>query len=290
MIYIYVILCILIIVIILILYINRKDLFINQDDKLTIPKLYYCTFYTDNLKDIMYEHKTKVEPYVDNFYAFNKNDIINLGGDKYVRAFSDEHILKPNPGLHRMQFGAYKPFILLYLLKNAKENDIIIFRDVNIKKYPAYITEIENIKETAKYIQTFNKQNIVMPIEENPQKNNKLLKNLCRKKVLDMLSFNDNIKNYQCLGANIIIVKKSSVSIKHLQEWAELCLNDELLSPITGPDEEDDFMHHCPEQALFSIMMANKSEQGIVEKNYPGVYMTNRTFSKNHIFEYKISK
>jgi hypothetical protein len=262
----------------------------NQDNKLTIPKLYYCTFYTDNLKDIMYEHKIKVEPYVDKFYAFNKNDIINLGGGDFVREFSDKHILKPNPGLHKIAFGAYKPFILLHLLKDANYNDIIIFRDVNIKKYPAYITDIENIKEMAEYILTFNKQDIVMPIEGNPQNNKKLLKNLCKKKVLDMLSFNDNIKNYQCLGANIIIVKKSSISIKHLEEWVKLCLNDELLSPIKGPDEDAGFSHHCPEQALFSIMMANKSEQGIIEKNYPGVYMTNRTFSKNHIFEYKISK
>lgn len=252
--------------------------------EMTTKKLRYISFYTPDLQQVMETQKKHVSPYVDVYRAYNPDDMVSIGGTEFIRSFPDDHSMVLNPGLHKIGFGAYKPFLLLHELKSMQDGDVVIFRDVNVIKYPQYIDKLEEMRELANEIlNDMEGADVFMPAEFGYNYTTLPLKWHCKGITIRELGNNEKyMYDVPLLIAHLIIVRKSTKSINLLTEWLEAVKNDRWISPIPNENPHCEFRWHTTEQSIFSIICAKKAREGLLPFDFPK-YGMDRTFCKKSL-------
>jgi hypothetical protein len=241
------------------------------------PKVHFITFYTDgklgelDLTAAETYVRVAVKPHVDSYTAYTREKVCQENGEQYVRNYDDKYYLnKWNPHGHKIGFYAFKPFILLSHLKKVAPGDIVIYRDVNVFKYPDYLRFANQLRKTANEILKMINYDIFMPIQApwSP-----CIKNHCKTQVIRELGGDHPyIYEYPLLIAHTIIVRNTTRAVKHLERWLD-AMKFEWLSPLPNDNPHPDFQWHTPEQGIFSVLCARMILDHELPADYPRYYI-----------------
>lgn len=191
------------------------------------------------------------EPY-ESFRKINTKTAYRFGKADRVLEYSSKDIPEEYKELHKDIFahkrGAglwlWKPYIIKEALSALQDGDWLFYSDSGV----TFINDLHYLTKCA----TYHNQDIF--ITEQPLLNRQFTKREC----FVLTGINDNAcgggKN-QALG--LLLLRKSVVSMRFVEEWLRLCENIELLSPTHyHPEiqEWDDFIAHREDQSLLTLL------------------------------------
>ena len=203
----------------------------------------------------------------NNISIYTPTILRNLGMHEYVKEYENTGLVSMNPGMSKIGFAAWKPKILLLELEKMSEGEILIYRDMNIHKYPA-LGIYDNIRTLALKILDMVKFDFFVPRENDELQ----LKQLVKTNVIRELGENHPFTyNFPNPHSNFVIVRKSKVSIELLKEWENGCLHDEWINGEQYGELNPNFMWSCFEQSILGVIIANwvRKEKHNIPKHYP---------------------
>ena len=194
----------------------------------------------------------------NNIYGFTD---INLKNDNI---FWDKHKKFIESNKRGYGYWIWKPYILLKVLNEIKENEFILYADSG-----CYLN-ISNIEGLNNYINILDnsKYGILSIVFNDPIF-------FCEKKwnkgdLLNLFeNFNlDEIKNTTQNLATYFFVKKNDHSLKFINKWYDLACNYKLIddSPSLVSNEKE-FIEHRHDQSIFSILCKTYGSEKVFEKN-----------------------
>ena len=228
---------------------------------------------TSNREKILEQDK-----HFNNISIYTPRILRELGFGSYVKEYKNTGVVSKNPGMSSIGFCAWRPKILLLELEKMNYGDILIYRDMNIKKSPM-LGNYDNIRNIAlKVLDIVNFDFFV------PRQNHRLkLKQHTKTNVLRELGEDHPFSyNFPVLFSGLLVViRKSEVSIELLKEWEEACLNDEWINGEKYGKMSKDFKWSCPEQSLMCVIIANwiRKKKHNISKYYPFIGFRNRNIS-----------
>lgn len=154
---------------------------------------------------------------------------------EYKEKYKDIFAYKRGAGL-----WLWKPYIIRKALCSIGEGEWLFYSDSGV----TFINNLNHLTHCAE----INKQDIF--ITEQPLLCRQFTKHECY-----VLTESEDRGENQALG--LLLLRKSSVSIKFVEEWLHLCENIELLSPKRfHPEiaEWEDFYAHREDQSLLSLL------------------------------------
>jgi hypothetical protein len=215
---------------------NSHENILNNTEK------YFLT-YNDNSKN--YDKYTReLIDSVDNYSNFqtiiyNKNDI-----DYSFRQIF-ENILNQERG---GGYWLWKPYIILSILNKLNFNDILFYLD---SKY-FFVENFENL-----FIDKLSKTDIVV-WKNKPNEEITYLKNYCKMDVIKKYNMEDLVfnKSAESCWGGAIIIKKTTNSIKIIEEWLKMCCNEHDLTDSESISQNNsEFKDHRHDQSLLSIVL-----------------------------------
>lgn len=217
----------------------------------------------------------------DKIVCYNPSTLREMGYGEYVSESDSTGVVSKNPNFNNIGFAAWKPLIIkLQLDKMTNPDDIVVYHDVNCSKYPIYLKyngfrrHVLNLLDMAKY-----------PFFV-PQVPEYRIKKICKTNVIVELGENHPF-SYMCKNVcvNFMIFRKSNISDEILEEWRVACLHKEWMDGIVYIKNVDGFSHHCPEQGVFSTILANWIRKGTnnIPKSFPSVYFVKRDINKQRL-------
>ena len=206
----------------------------------------------------------------DNIALYTPKILKDLGLDNYVKEYEKTGLVTRNKGMSKIGFCAWRPKIMLLELEKMNEGDILLYRDMNIKKYPLLgnYGNIRNVILTILDIVKFDffvsREHLFnIPLQ---------LKNYAKTNVIRELGDDHPFTyNFPNLIADFIIVRKSNVSIQLLKEWENACLKEEWINGEQYGELHPSFRWSCPEQSILGVIMANWVRKKIhnIPEHYP---------------------
>jgi hypothetical protein len=258
-----------------------KNIHIKTDDK----TINFISFFTQgynkdkclNLTESYSLYKNTITNYVDTTKFYRAEELKNNKDTEYlVKEFPDEPIHNAKTNL--IGYLRWKPYIILETLKKSNYNDIIYYRDCNVKKYPEIL---EGIHETALLLnKLLLSEDIFFPIENNIK-----LKGHVKSEIFEYMKLNK--KNYlekYLLNASVIICRKSDLTIKFMEEWLELCKNDDLISSNYCPlIQNKNFKWNTQEQSIMNMLAYNFIDNNLLNYTFPNFRFIDRKISLQSI-------
>ena len=247
-------------------------------------KVILVSFFTegyphDNGLDLKKE-KIKFETignrYFDNVLIYSPRDLLrkNKLWEKllYNQDYLNKHIKfsKDNPNSININWAKlngllWKPALLKMVLedKTIKENDIIVYSDINVSRYQNYLKNLEILPKLVK--RKLKKKSIM----------------LCQDSFRRLASDHKEELLYKYLGiqgnfhrgfwAGCIGFKKDNIARTFSKIWYELSLIEENRSQITRYINKKYFRWHSQEQATLSVLsflwLSNKNRRFILKVN-----------------------
>lgn len=191
-----------------------------------------------------------------------------MGLGELVKEYPEIHALPSNPGLHKIGFSAWKPFIILHAAQSMQPGDIVFYLDANIMKYAGYrsiLGSIEEMSETALRDMDFyvGREQVSDHLKNFHLSNRHQLDELGRGSAF--------VKNFSVLIVNNIIIRKSQASEDLLWDWLALCRVDRFIMPPLEHERHEGFGWFCPEQSVLNTMLARHIEEGLLPWWYPNI-------------------
>mgnify|MGYP001235962192 CR=1 FL=1 len=232
-------------------------------------------------KDIIFQQKK----HFNNISVYTPKILKNLGLNKYVKEYKKTGLVSMNKGMSKIGFCAWRPKILLLELEKMSEGEILIYRDMNIKKYPV-LGNYDNIKNLALKILDIVEFDFFVPRENQTLQLKQLAKTNIIRELGDDHSFTYNFPN---MISNFLIVRKSKVSIELLKEWENACLKDEWINGEQYGELHPSFMWSCPEQSILGVIIANwvRKKKHNISKYYPLIGFEGRNINNMFLYNKK---
>jgi hypothetical protein len=242
----------------------------RTDNKInvSIPKTYFISFYTqgppfDNANDLSNEGSRILffSKHFDsmNIYNTEKCTLDNpLFLENYMKYFSEYDNVDNHSRGCRHSFWKWKPYIIKKELEKIEYNEILIYQDSNVSKYPFLLDNIENYKSTVFYL--FNKFNndIIIPSEKSEFECKKYVKN----DIFNIIGKNnDYYRNFPIFNSRRIFIRKTDISLKFIDEWLHYCNYENLILP--EQDKETELLWSTHDQAILTVLYRKYIEQGI---------------------------
>ena len=190
-------------------------------------KIHFVGFYSEgspndnginltNEKNIVInELKNEVDDY--NFYTPKK--IIDMGYKDHMIDFKNPGVVSMNPGMSHIGNCAWRPLIILLELQKLQNDDIVVYRDINCKKYPD-LKNFKNFKNNV--IKILNDVNYDFAISRHST-NEKIIEH-CKTNIIRELAINQEFTSeFPLLLSTYLIFKKTNKSIEFLNEWKDAC-------------------------------------------------------------------
>ncbi|MBY7770432.1 hypothetical protein KW411_16330 [Vibrio fluvialis] len=225
----------------------------------------------DNITSSAREH-------VDEVSFYTPSLLRKLGFEQYVKEYSYRGLVYKNPGMNFIGFCAWRPLIMLLELEKLSDGDILVYRDINAKKYPI-LSEYKDLLKFAEYYLDLVNFDVFIPAENDENE----VKEFTKLNIINELSINKSFtKSFPLLIANFIIVRKSEQSIKVLNEWRDACLHDKYINGCLYGLLDTKFKWFTPEQSILSVILSNYVFEKIddINEKYPVVYFEGRNFKK----------
>lgn len=168
-----------------------------------------------------------------------------------------------------MNFLLWKPALISYLLNQKNQfsnNDIIFYHDVNVTRYPEYLS---GIKEWPLYVKKEMANKSILLFTDYRMK----LTHDVKRELLER----SNLWNYQAarrphVWAGAMAFRKDTNAQKFVHEWLNLCSDQNNLSPVTRYQHTRNFIKHSQEQACLSVV-------------YHSAYKSDETVRLKYLFE-----
>ena len=213
---------------------------------------------------------------IDEFHVYDPSCLsqnvvfTRIMSKSFGRFIHHEHLRGVNHG-----FWFWKPYVIKETLNKLSHEELLFYQDCNIHRYPLLLNQNSD-EETHGLIELLFQitgSDIIVPIENNILK----LKHHCKKEAFVKLNANHEFFwNYPLLNANRIILKKTELTTRLINEWYELCCDTDLLLPET--EAESDLRWHTHDQALLNILIRKYIFENKLPKHYPGFYLRDKEF------------
>lgn len=266
---------------------NNKFIFfikINKDySKEIINNKFNLIFYysqgipydnAENLEECKHIIEKIANNKVDKIIYYNSEILNRLNYNQYIKNYNNNGVISGNIYACNLGFYSWKPLIIYLELHKLNINDILIYRDINCIKYPQY-KNYNNFKNNIIKLLDLCKYDFVITRENNDY----TIENFCKIDVIKELGDNHQFTyNFPLLIANLIIIKKTSISLELVKEWLNACNNYRWINGEVYTQNSDKFRWHTPEQSILSIIISNwirKRKNGI-PLNYPNIILKNR--------------
>lgn len=220
-------------------------------------------FYTEgdsgsiDLRNEAFDYTQALKKYFDNVHVYTPASLINEGSkwsDIFIdqRNYMVENIssesFRWNPPWAALNFLLWKPALLFDLLKKVsfvEEGDIVLYHDINFRKYPDYLHGIPQWKS---WITKKLKNSDILVFNDN----NSPLRCGVKREVLDRY-LDGSYLDKPHLWAGAIAFKKNSHSREFVEKWLKLSLDLENRSQLTS-SQYPGFIWHSVDQALLAIV------------------------------------
>lgn len=220
-----------------------------------------------------------VEKHFDNISYYTPSILKQMGYEYYVKERNTELVSK-NPGMSKIGNSAWKPLILLLELQKMNEGDILLYRDCNLSKYKN-LTYYDNIRDIIDLcLQKANFDFFISREKESPKFK---LKYWCKTNVIKELGENHKfVYEFPLCVCNLLIVRKSKISIELLNEWKLACEKEEWIDGKKYGNLYKDFKWSTSEQAILNVILANwiRKRKYNIPIKYPSVILKNRDIYK----------
>jgi hypothetical protein len=169
---------------------------------------------------------------------------------------------------------SWKPQIIYFSLKDlCKPNDIIIYHDINFKKYPVYLNNFD--LSDAFFFNLIRKYSLVL-FRDTYQP----LKAQCKNFLLNRFNL-QNFKNKNGFWSGSIIVKNNFKGMAFIKKWCAIS-TIENLGPLPDTAEKDaSFFMNAVDQSTLSILYYKEKK---FQKYIKVVYAPFRKFFKFNFF------
>jgi len=258
-------------------------------------KTNFLTFYTEghpidngwDLKDRRHGIKAILQDSFDKTIFYTPSKVSRKISEQYVKEV-------PNSG-HWGKIGnqAWKPAIIHEEIKKMSTGDILIYHDINYKKYRQY-TEIKNLKNLFPQWLEWCDFDFFIPMsvstiifntgEQGEELHVQPLKQWCKQHSLRNLAIDYDFScNFLQCVVNLMVFRKTDVSLDFIKLWLNLCEQEQYMNSMDYESERDgSFLNHLPEQSAANIILCNwivENKHNIPE-DYPRFGFIDRDITK----------
>jgi hypothetical protein len=218
----------------------------------------------------------------DNIALYTPKILKDLGLDNYVKEYEKSGLVTMNKGMSKIGFCAWRPKIMLLELEKMSEGDILLYRDMNIKKYPL-LGNYGNIRNIVLTIFDIVKFDFFVPRESVFYRPLQLKHHVKTNVIRELGDDHPFTYNFPNLFNNFIIVRKSNVSIQLLKEWEDACLKEEWINGEQYGELHPSFRWSCSEQSILCVIIANWVRKKIhnIPEHYPLIGFKLKGVSRN---------
>jgi hypothetical protein len=264
------------------------------------PRFHIVTFFTEgapfdqgiDLADIEREFRALVEPSVDSYRAYAPRVLADDGdgASRLVadyRGWLDQHPRRSelgnyNPGWARIGFLAWKPYVLARELSrdDLVEGDIVMYHDVDVRKYPDYRAHVEHWRSVSLAIldelgtDVFAPVGLPMGID---------VKAFLVEKYLDR-----SYRQVRGVWAGLVVVRKSAMSIEFVEAWGRMCADLDDIAPLPNPHPYPEAAWHSGDQAVLSVLAATWRRSGRLPADWPRFATHGRRYGLTEIYPRKL--
>jgi hypothetical protein len=148
----------------------------------------------------------------------------------------------------RINFFEWKPNLINFFFEKElkSKNEILIYHDFNIDKYPEYLLNLQSLKKWTEV-----KMNNCDILLINDSK--KYLTKDCKKELLDKYLIK-NYENYHHIWGGLIVLRKTRIAKQFIKEWKKLTSELDNRSQFTKYQNYKDFVWHSCDQACLGIL------------------------------------
>jgi hypothetical protein len=220
------------------------------------------------------------------YFFYSPRFLKENGFSEYVKEYENPGLVSMNPNMNLVGFCAWKPLIMLLELEKMNEGDILVYRDCNCEKYNQ-LKDFDNFEKNITEILNIVNFDFFVPVENDKS----TLSEFCKSNVIRELAINEEFtKKFPLLIVNIIICKKTNVSIDILNEWRKNCIIDKYIDGEQHGELYPEFRWHTPEQGILGVLISNYVYEGKynIPKNYPNLMLLNRNINEKIIIDKSI--
>lgn len=237
----------------------------------------------DDLVEVEQYFRETVEDHADKYLSFNLRMLRGMDPifDSCLKdrsAWLEQHpdrgqLGKYNEAWVRMGFQMWKPFLMRHLLNGAQVEmgDVVLYHDVNFRKYPAYLLGCEQWRDLSFNILDDLQCDIFMS-RGQPLKRD--VKAWLIRKVLGDDSFEES-----GLWNGLIVLRKSEVALRFVEEWAALSSQLENISPLPNPDPHPEFIWHSVDQSVAGVLACRWRSEQRLPADWPRYLLRDRVFA-----------
>jgi hypothetical protein len=256
-----------------------------------VNRFWILTFYTEgephdqgeNLVAVEREFRRLVAPVADEYVAHCPRSI-KEDGDLAATVCADctqwlaEHplrhqLLRYSRRWARIGFLRWKPYIIrkLLLSDDVRNEDIILYHDVDISTYPVYTEGITDWRELCVHILDELSCDIFVPTGLPLERDVKAF--LVRKYLGDAHRRDPGV------WAGLMVLRKSAQAIAFVNEWLEMSMDLDNISPLPNPDPYVKMEWHSVDQSVLGVLGKMWSQRGLLPSGWPRYYVQGRRFS-----------
>jgi hypothetical protein len=217
------------------------------------------------------------------YFFYSPRFLKENGFSEYVKEYENPGLVSMNPNMNLVGFCAWKPLIMLLELEKMNDGDILVYRDCNCEKY-GQLKDFDNFEKNITEIFDIVNFDFFVPIENNRS----TIGGYCKSNVIRELAINKEFtRNFPLLVVNILICKKSNISIDILNEWRKNCIIDKYIDGEQHGELYPEFQWHTPEQGILGVLISNYVYEGKynIPKNYPNLMLLNRNINEKIIID-----
>jgi hypothetical protein len=247
-------------------------------------KTHFISFHTEGdfskYRDLTIK---KASDHFDNVFIYTPKILSELGYDRYLKMYEPTPML----GAYENTIGlsSYRPVMMLHELSKMNDGDLLVHRDINYEKYTKY-NNFEDIIEIAleclekcgsdffvpfhdQYIENFDTVRLVHQTKTN------VIRELGEDHPFSYI--------FPQVHAYIFIMRKSEETIEILNEWKSAMENEEWLDGKQYGEMDPRFCGWTLiDNALLSMVIANRVRRKKLPERYPGLYFSDRNIHELH--------
>jgi hypothetical protein len=248
------------------------------------PKSVLLTFYTPDMEDIFQVFKAHTSDQFDEVIGYT---LESLDKEEWWRRnytyHKDARMQLPlNPGGAKVGYWKYKSYILLKHMNALPNGSLLVYHDVNVKKYACYMQNIGNLKAMCAHALSLCGADVWMSYE-NPI--HIKVKHHCKAHtVRSICMYPSRLNEYfdhPMLVANRIVVRNTPQMREWMQDIVDLMSRDEYMAPAPDPFRHPEFKWHTGDQSVWNTFFINKMVSGDLPARWPGAWCVDRIMSLN---------
>jgi hypothetical protein len=225
----------------------------------------------------------KASEHFDNVFIYTPQILSELGYDRYLKMY------EPTPMLgacaNYIGLSSYRPAMMLHELSKMNDGDLLVHRDINYEKYPVY-KHFDNIVNIALECLEKCGSDFFVPFHDQYMENYDTVRLVHQTKTNVIRELGeDHPFSYEFpqVQASIFIMRKSPETIEILTEWKTAMDNEEWLDGKQYGEMDPRFSGWTLiDNALLSMVIANRIRKNKLPERYPGLYFTDRDIHKLH--------